>query len=358
MSRKHGILLAAGVVLAMGLAGCEGQGHETTPFLLHVPQGFPPPPIPADNELTVEGVLLGRRLFYDPILSRDSTQSCGSCHNTEFGMTDHGMQFSVGITGATGDRNSMPLHNLAYHNGFFWDGRSPSLRHLALIPIQDPREMDNTISGAVAALNRSATYREMVRKAFGAKSIKAEHIGLAMEQFMLTIMSGRSKFDLFSRGLATLTPEEAEGMRLFNSEANPSAPVRGADCFHCHGGTLFTNHKFMNNGLDLVHSDPGLGGATGDPSDMGKFKVPSLRNLAYTAPYMHDGRFQSLMQVIEFYNSGTHASSPNLDPSMGDIVRAGGLGLNLQERMALVAFLNTLTDTSIESDTLFQNPFK
>ena len=344
-------------LIALVAVSCGENPPPTTPFALNVPQGFPPPPIPEDNPLTVEGVLLGRRLFYDPILSRDSTQSCGSCHNTSFGMTDHGLQFSVGITGAVGDRNSMPLHNLAYHTAFFWDGRSPMLRDLTLVPIQDPREMDHSIEGVLAKLNASPTYRDLFWKAFGVKTITAEELGLAAEQFMLSIMSGSSKFDRFARGLESLTPEEDLGLRLFNGEANPNAPMRGADCFHCHGGNLFTNHKFMNNGLDTVITDPGLGGVTGNPNDMGKFKVPSLRNIAYTPPYMHDGRFQTLMEVVDFYNSGTHANSPNIDPAMGDIIRSGGLGLNLQERLALVAFLNALTDTSIESDTLFQNPF-
>jgi cytochrome c peroxidase len=272
-------------------------------------------------------------------------------------MTDNGQRFSVGITNAVGDRNSMPLHNLAYHSAFFWDGRSPTLRELTMVPIQDPREMDNTIQAVLTSLNASPTYRDLFWKAFGVKTITAEELGLAAEQFMLTIMSGNSKFDRHLRGMESLNAQELEGLRLFNGEANPNAPMRGADCFHCHGGTLFTNNKFTNNGLDSVTTDPGLGAVTGDQNDLGKFKVPSLRNLAYTAPYMHDGRFQTLMQVINFYNNGTHSNSPNIDPSMGDIIRPGGLGLTLQDRMALLAFLNTLTDPSIETDTLFQNPF-
>ncbi|MFZ9733155.1 MAG: cytochrome-c peroxidase, partial [Schleiferiaceae bacterium] len=234
--RYFGIFLAA-----LTLVGCGEDAPPTTPFALQVPQGFPPPPIPEDNPLTVEGVLLGRRLFYDPVLSRDSTQSCGSCHNTEFGMTDHGLRFSVGITGAVGDRNSMPLHNLAYHTAFFWDGRSPMLRNQSLDPIENPIEMDHSVNAVVASLNANPVYRDLFWKAFGVKTISAEEIGLAMEQFMLTIMSGSSKFDRFARGLESLSAEEQLGLALFNGEANPNAPVRGADCFHCHGGTLFTN---------------------------------------------------------------------------------------------------------------------
>jgi cytochrome c peroxidase len=185
-----------------------------------------------------------------------------------------------------------------------------------------------------------------------------------MEQFMLTILSGgESKFDRFIAGTESLTAEETLGMQLFNGESNPNSPTPGADCFHCHGGALFTNHKLMNNGLDSVLTDLGLGAVTGLATDNGKFKVPSLRNIAYTAPYMHDGRFQTLEEVVEFYNSGVHPNSPNLDPSMVGFVQthsggAMGLNLTLTQRQALVAFLNTLTDTRVETDTLYQNPFK
>lgn len=296
--------------------------HVTTPYVLQVPTGFPQPALPEDNPLTVEGILLGRQLFYDPILSLDSSQSCGSCHNTAFGFTDNGLTYSVGVDGSEGDRNSMPLHNLAWHQSFFWDGRSPSLREQSLDPISSPIEMKEDVLHVVEKLQRQPRYQDAFTAAFGDEEVTPERMGLAMEQFMLTILSGgESKFDRFIAGTESLTAEETLGMQLFNGESNPNSPTPGADCFHCHGGALFTNHKLMNNGLDSVLTDLGLGAVTGLATDNGKFKVPSLRNIAYTAPYMHDGRFQTLEEVVEFYNSGVHPNSPNLDPSMVGFVQ-------------------------------------
>jgi cytochrome c peroxidase len=352
---------------ALSLLSCEEWGgkkpHVTTPYVLQIPTGMPQPALPEDNPLTVEGILLGRQLFYDPILSLDSSQSCASCHNPAFGFTDNGSAFSVGVDGSVGDRNSMPLHNLAWHQTFFWDGRSPSLREQALDPISNPIEMKEDVMHVVVKLQRQPRYQAAFEAAFGEDVVTPERMGLAMEQFMLTILSGgESKFDRFEAGLESLTPEEELGLQLFNGESNPNSPTPGADCFHCHGGALFTNHKFMNNGLDSSLTDLGLGAVTGKASDDGKFKVPSLRNIAYTAPYMHDGRFQTLEQVIEFYDSGVAPNSPNLDPSMVGFVQmhsgATGLNLTLAQRQALVAFLNTLTDTRIETDTLYLNPFQ
>ena len=337
--------------------------HVTTPYVLQIPNGFPQPDLPADNPLSVEGILLGRQLFYDPILSLDSSQSCGSCHSSAFGFTDNGQVYSTGVDGSVGDRNSMPLHNLAWHHHFFWDGRAPSLREQALEPISNPIEMKEDVLHVVEKLQRQPRYQGAFEAAFGDDEVTPDRMGLALEQFMLAILSGgESKFDRFIAGTETLTAEEQLGFQLFNGESNPNSPTPGADCFHCHGGALFTNHKFMNNGLDSNLTDIGLGGVTGATTDHGKFKVPSLRNVAYTAPYMHDGRFQTLEQVIEFYNSGVMDQSPNLDPSMIGFIQTHsgsqqGLNLSLSQRQALVAFLNTLTDTRIETDTLYQNPF-
>lgn len=349
------------------LTSCEGllskKPHVTTPYILQIPAGFSQPNLPADNSLTVEGILLGRQLFYDPILSLDSSQSCGSCHNSSFGFTDNGNVYSMGVDGSEGDRNSMPLHNLAWHTDFFWDGRSPSLREQSLEPISNPIEMKEDVLHVVEKLQRQPRYQGAFEAAFGDDEVTPDRMGLALEQFMLAILSGGdSKFDRFVAGIETLTAEEQLGLELFNGESNPNSPTPGADCFHCHGGALFTNHKFMNNGLDSALTDLGLGAVTGMTTDQGKFKVPSLRNVAYTAPYMHDGRFQTLEEVIEFYNSDVSAGSPNLDPSMIGFVQTHsnstyGLNLTLVQRQALVAFLNTLTDTRIETDTLYQNPF-
>lgn len=353
---RQSIVMLAGAALLTSCPGGE-RPPATTAYAFITPDGLPPPSLPADNPLTVEGLLLGRQLFYDPILSGDSTQSCSSCHDPVFAFTDNGNQFSEGIDGSIGDRNSMAVFNMAWHKGFFWDSRAATLREQALGPITNPVEMKADMADVLYRLNASDRYSDMFWKAFGVKDITENELALALEQFMLSIVSGKSKFDQVVAGDATFTDSEQRGLTLFNSEANPNSATGGADCFHCHGNALFTNHEFMNNGLDSVLTDLGLGGHTGLSHDEGKFKVPSLRNLAYTAPYMHDGRFSSLAQVIEFYNSGVHPSSPNISTLMVDFLN-GGLNLSFQDKLDLIAFLTTLNDPYIETDTLYQNPFE
>ena len=357
MIRLPFTLLAVAAV--MMLTSCPGPNRPpaTTPFAFITPDGLPPPTLPADNPLTVEGLLLGRQLFFDPILSGDSTQSCSSCHNPEFAFTDNGKQFSEGIDGSIGDRNSMAVFNMAWHKGFFWDSRAATLREQALGPITNPIEMKADMSEVLIRLNESERYSDMFWKAFGVTDISEDELALALEQFMLSIVSGKAKFDQVVAGNATFTDSEQRGLVIFNGEADPNSPNGGADCFHCHGNALFTNHEFLNNGLDTVLTDLGLGGHTGLAHDEGKFKVPSLRNLAYTAPYMHDGRFSSLTEVIEFYDSGVQPDSPNISTLMVDFLN-GGLNLSFQDKLDLIAFLNTLNDPYIESDTLYQNPFE
>jgi len=348
-------LLAAGIG---GVASCEkelGPAKNATPYTLEIPMGFPQPLLPADNPLTVEGIALGRMLFYDPILSRDSTQSCASCHHADYAFTDMGKKYSVGIDGIAGKRNSMPLANLAWQEQFFWDGRAPSLRTLALVPIQDPIEMHETLPRAMEKLNRQPKYREAFRAAFGTKKASPEALGLALEQFMLTLVTGNSKFDRVMKGMETFTASEQRGLQLFNGESNPNSPLRGADCFHCHGNTLFSNFALSNNGLDSFGIDPGFAAVTGKATDHGKFKVPSLRNVAITFPYMHDGRFQTLRQVVEHYNTGVVVQSRNIDPSMIGFIH--GLGLTQQDITDLVAFLETLTDESFVTNPAYASPF-
>jgi len=342
----------------------SNKPHVTTPYSLAIPQGFPQPALPNDNRLTEESIILGRLLFYDPILSLDSSQSCSSCHNPSFGFTDNGNKYSIGIDGSVSFRNSMPLHNLAWAKRYVWDGGMPSLREQALEPIQNPTEMKESMLNVVEKLKRQHLYEQAFNAAYGNTEISPDKIGLALEQFMLIILSGgESKFDKVNAGIESFTAEEQLGVQLFNAESNPNGSPKGGDCFHCHGGTLFTNNTIVNNGLDTVFTDLGKGGVTNLEVDNGKFKTPSLRNLAYTPPYMHDGRFQTLEEVLEFYNSGVQSNSPNLAPGMTGFVQSHssgeqGLNLSLSERQAIVAFLNTLTDTRIETDTLYQNPFQ
>ena len=350
----------------VALSGCKkdpdsdgvDRPYITTPFEMYIPSSLPPANFPPDNEPTVEGVELGRMLFYDPILSADSTQSCASCHNQEFAFTDNELALSVGIRGLEGKRNSMPIFNLMWHrDGFFWDGRAELLRHQAVLPIQDELEMDETIGNLLAKLNAHPVYALRFKQAFNVSEITEETVGLALEQFMMTIISGESKFDAGrTMQFSNFTPSEMRGLEAFNSEAiaNDSTNT-GADCFHCHGAPLFMIKGFMNNGLDTIFTDVGRADVSGDKNDEGKFKVPSLRNIEKTGPYMHDGRFATLEEVIEFYANGAHFNSPNINANMHALQNP--VYLSPQTRADLIAFMKTLTDNTFLNNEDYSNPF-
>ncbi|MFN4122146.1 MAG: cytochrome-c peroxidase [Flavobacteriales bacterium] len=316
---------------------------------MEIPQGFPQMVIPADNPMTVEGVELGRRLFFDKILSKNFTQSCASCHNNEFGFTDHGNRVSVGVEGIAGTRNSMTIANLGFNRRFFWDGRAMSLEEQALDPVPNPIEMNLPWLEAMQRLNTNTTYKQLFKKAFNTDFIDSLHVAKALAQFMRTMISSNSKFDKRMRFESNFTASEANGFVIFNTEKG--------DCFHCHnidGGRLFTDNLPRNNGLDAVFTDLGVGAITGNPNDNGKFITPTLRNIALTAPYMHDGRFQTLEEVIEHYNNGGQPSA-TIDPLMKNV--GEGLNLSAQDKADLVAFLKTLTDTSFINNPKFRSPF-
>ena len=319
--------LAASVLMSGKLPGSEG--------------GFPQPVLPKDNPLTPERVELGRRLFHDTRLSRDQTLSCASCHQSTSALTDP-RRFSIGVDGRTGDRNSMPLFNLAWKNAFFWDGRAASLRQQALMPVVDHREMDETVENVVMKLNRDESIKAAFGKAFGSTEVTAERLGLAVEAFLLTLVSHDSRFDRAQRGEVKLTPEEQRGFELFMLEREPRLGTMGADCFHCHGGALFTDHGFHNNGLAIDERDTGRHRVTGAALDRGTFATPSLRNIALTAPYMHDGRFATLEEVLDHYSEGVRRTD-TLDPNLAKHPD-GGLHLSADEKRCVIAFLRTLTD--------------
>ncbi|MEM7145120.1 MAG: MbnP family protein [Verrucomicrobiota bacterium] len=312
-----------------------------TPKPFTIPKGFPIPALPTDFPLTQERVDLGKKLFHDTLLSRDSSVSCSSCHQSNYALTD-GLQFSVGIDGKEGTRNSMPLANLAWKSSFFWDGRAPSLREQALVPIEDPVEMHESLDNVTEKLADSQTYPDLFAEAFGDKQITPERIGIAIEQFLLTLTSFDSKFDRAMRGEAELTDEEKRGFELFFTEYEPRRELYGADCFHCHGGAFFTDHDFHNNGLSLSE-DLGLEKVTGLEIDRGKFSTPTLRNVALTAPYMHDGRFDTLEQVLDHYTEGIDYS-PHLDPNLAKHPGSGGIPLSEDDKAAIIAFLKSLSD--------------
>ena len=366
-NKKELILVLAGLVLLIPACQMDTDQEEIneiiveydpTPFFLNT-EGLPPALIPNDNALTEQGVLLGKMLFYDPIMSKGEAQSCASCHVQTDGFSDVN-QFSIGVDGLEGGRQAMSIFNLVYHpNGFFWDGRATTLREQSLMPIQDPLEMDETLENVVSKLEAEQDYKDQFKRAFGSEEITSEKVGLALEQFMHSIISNGSKFDQFQRGEITLTDSEERGRALFFAPFNPNDPtISGADCGRCHGGPNFTNNAFMNNGLDMGMNFTDLGrfDVTGNPADRARFKVTSLRNIAVTQPYMHDGRIESLEEVVEHYNSGVFGS-PTLDPILNNIRQNGGLGLSQQDKDDLVAFMHTLTDEVFLNNEAYKSPF-
>ncbi|MBR9919420.1 MAG: cytochrome C peroxidase [Bacteroidetes bacterium] len=341
----------------------EHIAYEPMPYDLQIPDFFPEMIIPEENPLTVDGVELGRFLFYDPILSLDSTQSCASCHLVEGAFTDN-LAVSFGVQGLPGKRSSMSLLNVGYYyNGLFWDGRSPNLEEQALHPIEDPLEMDNTWEVVIDRLQNHEIYPEMFRKAFGIKDredIDRDLATKAIASFERTLISGgNSKYDrkfLAQEPGVPFTVSEFRGRDMFFDESEEGLP--DAQCFHCHGGVLLTVNDYRNNGLQEVDDlndfeDFGLGAVTGKLIDNGKFRAPTLRNIALTAPYMHDGSIETLEEVIDFYNEGVHYAD-NLDENL--VIQP--LGLDEEMKADLLAFLHTLTDTTFLSNPAYQNPFE
>lgn len=317
-----------------------------TPYRFEMAGTFPIPDLPRDNPLIEERVLLGEALFRDPNFSKNNTLTCVSCHDPRYGFSDP-RRFSIGIHGDPSTRNSMTLLNLAWKHNFFWDGRATSLRQQVLMPIQEHDEMDESLENVAKKISADPHYSPLFAKAFGSAKIDATRIALALEQFVLTLTTYRSKFDLALAGFTQLTPEEQRGFELFMTEYEPRMGQRGADCFHCHGAPLFTDHQFHNNGLDSGPEDPGRMKVTGRDADLGKFATPTLRNIALTAPYMHDGRFKTLEEVVDHYSDGVQRS-PTLDPNLAKHP-LDGISLSPKDKKALVAFLRTLTDTNLPS---------
>jgi len=338
----------------------DNTRYLPTPYNLEIPSHFPDMIIPADNPMTVEGVELGRFLFYEKRLSGDNTQSCASCHLPSASFSDPN-QYSTGIDGIQGTRHSMALVNLGWEDFFFWDGRKTTLETQILEPVPNPIEMHQSWKRTVEKLNADVNYRNRFFKAFGEEGIDSTKATKAIAQFIRTLISGESKFDVMYKYennlslnsseqaiLQTVDVEEWAGYDLFKS-------LNGADCFHCHNGPLMRVKKFSNNGL-MPNSvdDRGRAGVTNNPEDNYKFKVPTLRNIALTAPYMHDGRFATLDEVIEHYSSGIHMS-PTIDPLI-EFGSQGGVQLDAQEKYLLKKFLLTLTDQKFVLNPNFQDP--
>lgn len=311
---------------------------------LRPPRGFPPFPRFPYGALTKEGIALGQQLFFDPILSGDSTLSCSSCHQPQLAFTD-GLAFSQNKQGQLGKRSAPSLLNIVYHyKGLFWDGRAQTLEQQALEPVTNPIEMAATWPQVIYRIQNHPGYRVLFRQAFGilkTTDIDSLLVCRALAQYERTLLSANSKFDQVMRKEAVFTPAEKRGWTIF-FDASPDLPF--SECNHCHTDPLFTNLEYENNGIQVVKHledfpDPGRGAVTDNRYDLGKFVVPTLRNIALTAPYMHDGRFRTLEEVIDHYASGGHLAE-NLNPN----VRV--LKLQDQDKKDLIAFLHTLTDTT------------
>ncbi len=346
------------IVAFVAFNGCKHDDEptdptaKTTPVAFPQPANFPVPDLPADNPLTKEGIKLGRHLYYETRLSVNNTVSCASCHQQDYNFSSPTTK-GMGVNGPT--PNSVMIHsNLAWQKHLLWNGYATSIEHVAFLTITDPIEMNNTWEAALATISADPKYVAMFEDAFGKNAITSTNATKAIGQFVRTMVSANSKLDKWKRGEYTFTAQEEDGYEIFNNEIG--------DCFHCHGdvttGNMFGAYgdlQFSNNGLD-ANLTPGSGreGATGNIEDRAKFKIPSLRNIEYSFPYMHDGRFTTLQEVIEHYNIGGYIS-PTIDPNM----KKAGIGRNWtqQQKDALLAFLKTLSDNSFIADTSFSNPW-
>jgi cytochrome c peroxidase len=335
----------------------EDVDFVDTPYVLDYGH-FPSPDLPSDNPLRVEAVKLGKMLFFEKDLSKDGSQACADCHRQPDGFSDS-LRLSIGVEGLPGKRQAMPVFNLAWHtNGFFWDGRAHLLRDQAILPIQDPLEMNETLDNVISKLSDKKEYRDQFQRAFEDGAINVDNMALALEQFMLSVVSKDSKYDRYLKGEVQLTESEERGRVLFETEYNPFFPeFSGADCAHCHGGINFENDQYMNNGLDDEASitDIGFEEVTKNRMDRAKFKVPSLRNVAVTAPYMHDGRFQTLEEVIDHYNEGIQESMTTDITVLN--TKETGLFLDEQDKQDLINFMKTLTDPVFLTNQEYANPF-
>jgi len=306
---------------------------SNTPFIIEIPYGFPNMNIPSDNITTIEGVALGEKLFKDPILSANNTLACINCHQQSSSFSDPN-QFSTGIDNIPGTRHASALINLGWNTSYNWDGSSLTLEEQAFEPVTNPIEMHNNWSNVEEALNSHIDYPDLFKEAFNINYIDSNHVAKAIAQYERTLISANSKLDRYLNNEEQLTISELNGYAIFNTEKG--------DCFHCHASQLFMDNSFHNNGLDTEpFSDLGRANITGNTSDNAKFKTPTLRNIEISAPYMHDGRFSTLEEVVEHYDSGGKYSS-TIDPLMKKL----GVGLQLtnQEKIDLVAYLKTLTD--------------
>lgn len=347
--KKLYVLTLIVLLMGFGIHSCKPDDTDTldeevltpTPYTIPRPPFFPQLPLTPENPTTVEGIQLGEMLFKDPILSVDNSMSCQSCHLPDKGFADNN-PIGIGRDGTQLQRKSMPLMYLAYAQfGLMWDGKFASLEEQVDGPIMHPNELSIGWEELINRLSSHATYPDLFHRAFGTKGVTEERVRKALAQYQRTLMPATSRYDKARLNPNIMTESERRGEIVFFAEEK-------GDCFHCHGNILFTDNMFKNNGLDAAQSpedykDPGLGGITKKYDDYGKFKTPSLRNIGKRAPYMHDGRFKTLKEVIEHYNSGVKQSY-NVDPNLEKHFVDGGLNLTEQDKTDLLNYLKMLDD--------------
>jgi cytochrome c peroxidase len=332
------------VILVLILFASAGKQFVRSKSLrLNYPTSWPAPNYDfKKNPVTQNGFDLGKKLFYDPVLSRDSSISCASCHLQYTGFTHIDHAVSHGIEGKKGKRNTLALINLAWNKSFHWDGGVNNIEVQPLNPITNPVEMDSKITDVLKKLNRSATYKKLFALIFGEGEITGQHLLKALSQYTLMLVSGNSKYDKYIRHEkgGKFTAQEKNGLKLFRK-----------NCASCHAEPLFTNNGFANNGLavDPFYNDYGRISITHNAGDSLKFRVPTLRNIEFTYPYMHDGRFVKLKEVINHYTGDGIKQSSTLAPELKKPI-----ALTTEEKVDLLAFLLTLTDR----DFLYNEQFK
>jgi cytochrome c peroxidase len=338
--------LAACLIVFVGW-GCGGEdaSPQRDAYTFQSPANFPAVVYTLENNpVTREGFELGRALFYDPVLSGDSSIACANCHQQVRAFSDPVHRFSKGVGDVSGFRNAPSIQNMAFQGDFFWDG---GVKHLDFVPINaitSELEMKETLANVVSKLQHSSHYPARFKEAFDTSEVTSQNLLKALSQFMVMMVSADSRYDRYVQGREMLTADEQAGLKLVQQK-----------CSGCHATDLFTDGSFRNNGLDdAFDSDAGRERITELDEDRGKFKVPSLRNVELTAPYMHDGRFTSLAQVLDHY-AGQVKTSATLDPLL---INEQGIALADVEKQQIITFLKTLTDRAFIKDKRFGNPFK
>lgn len=339
-------LIIIGVICLFFSCKKESEVYVNMPIVFEKPSNFPEVHYNLEsNPITEKGFELGKKLFYDGNLSSDGVVACAFCHQQQFAFTHHGHQFSHGVDNNEGTRNAQPIQNMAFQKEFAWDGATFHLDLFPIIPITNPDEMGETVSNVISKLQADPDYVNLFALAFDDGKINTENTFKALSQFMLLMISDNSKYDKYVRNETggEFSEQEKQGLATFKNK-----------CASCHSTDLFTDDAFRNNGLPVnpTLNDLGRMRVTLVEEDKFKFKVPSLRNVALTAPYMHDGRFGSLESVLNFYENGVQ-DTQNLDPILKHSDGSLGIELSSEEKENIIAFLNTLTDEEFITDKRF-----